>query len=99
MRLESEMSSRSMILRARTRPTPGSDSSTVETFIFPTTSSLVRSRSSFSVVRPLFSCSLSSARFCGRRRPSGASFLCSSLRGGGKGIGRPPCGASLEIGD
>jgi hypothetical protein len=52
-----------MILRALTRPTPGSDSRTADTFILPTISSPVRSISSLRLVRPLLSCSLSSARF------------------------------------
>src|SRR5918999_435783 len=88
MRLDSETSTFSMILRARTRPTPGSDSRTVETFILPTMSSLVRSKSSLKDVLPFLSCSLSSALL----RLATAAFssawrLCSSVRGGGSGIG------------
>src|ERR671919_1810808 len=52
-RLE-EMSSRSMIFLARTFPTPGSDSRTAETFIFPTTPSPCLARMSLRFSRPVF---------------------------------------------
>ena len=58
-----EMSSSSMIFCARTLPTPGSDSSTVDTFILPTVSSPDLASTSFSERLPDFSSPLSSARF------------------------------------
>src|SRR5207302_7220870 len=70
-RLLSLMPISSIRRRARTLPTPGNDSSRVSTFIFPTTSSRsASSRSSFSLVEPIFNFSRSSAR----RRRAAAAF-------------------------
>ncbi len=44
-----------MILRARTLPTPGSASSTADTFIFPTVSSPCRDSTSVRLSLPDFS--------------------------------------------
>ena len=72
-----------MILRARTFPTPGSDSSTDETFIFPTMSSPCLARTSRSVIFSDFRWPLSSARALRASAALASACLrCSSVRVG-----------------
>src|SRR3954454_10935100 len=79
-----EMSSSSMIFWARTLPTPGSDSSTVETFILPSVSSLSAFLSTSASVRlPDLSSPLTSARFL----RAAAAFFSASARCSGVSVG------------
>src|SRR5918996_1379491 len=78
-----EMSSRSMSFRARTFPTPGSASSTAETFILATMLSSRMLRTSRRLVCPALSRSFSSARFLRASAAlARASRRCSSVRVG-----------------
>src|SRR3954467_10712902 len=79
-----EMSSSSMIFWARTLPTPGSDSSTVDTFILPSVSSLSAFLSTSASVRlPDLSSPLTSARFL----RAAAAFFSASARCSGVSVG------------
>src|SRR3954454_1160099 len=79
-----EMSSSSMIFCARTLPTPGNDSSTVETFILPRVSSLSAFLSTSASVRlPDLSSPLTSARFL----RAAAAFFNASARCSGVSVG------------
>src|SRR3990170_2974080 len=79
-----EMSNFSMIFVAGTFPTPGSDSSTVDTFIFPTVLSSVLESRSFKERLPDFSSPFSSARL----RRASAAFARACLRCSSVRIGR-----------
>lgn len=85
-RREDEIESRSMILVALTFPTPGRASSTCETFILPTTSSRVLSRSSPKLVLPARRSSFNPARrFLASAAFASASRRWSGVSEGGRG--------------
>lgn len=72
---------------ARTLPTPGSDSRTADTFIFPTVSSVDRISTSPNVRFPDFSSPLSSARFF--RASAAFARACARCSGVRTGSGMP----------